>query len=119
MSPVACFAQDRIQLSKGQLCLHVICCLVAQIGLDFYESQMVGTLPNGLSNDVTSYRADAFTYETGASLGKGFGDVSGGWCTGDQVGELPLAVASFGCCFLWPLLPLGCCFFWLLLCWAQ
>ncbi|KAL3155246.1 hypothetical protein ABBQ32_013178 [Trebouxia sp. C0010 RCD-2024] len=58
-----------------------------KVGLDFYESQMVGTLPPGLSNDVTSYRGDAFTYETGeALLGKGFGDVTGGWCTGDQVG---------------------------------
>lgn len=70
---------------------HLICVSHAQVGLDFYESQMVGTLPPGLSNDV-SYRGDAFTYETGeALLGKGFGDVTGGWCTGDQVGtSLPL-----------------------------
>lgn len=49
---------------------------------------MVGDLPStGLSSDVTSYRGDAFLYEDAAvQLGKGFGDITGGWCTGDQVG---------------------------------
>ena len=50
---------------------------------------MVGTLPAGLSSDVTSYRGDAFTYETGTALNQGFGEVTGGWCTGDEVGESP------------------------------
>ena len=66
-----------------------------QTGLDFYQAQMVGTLPAGVGrrlllssgDDVTSYRGNAFTYETGAALNKGFGEVTGGWCTGDEVGE--------------------------------
>ena len=63
-------------------------CPVLQIGLDFYESQMVGVLPtSGLSSDVTSYRGSAFQYEDAAvQLGKGFGDITGGWCTGDEIG---------------------------------
>ncbi len=47
---------------------------------------MVGTLPTNLSSDV-SYRGNAFVYEaTTAQLG--FTDLSGGWCTGNEVGEL-------------------------------
>lgn len=53
--------------------------------MDFYESQMVGTLPTNLSNDV-SYRGNAFVYEDTAQLG--FADLSGGWCTGNEVGKL-------------------------------
>ncbi len=57
---------------------------VLQAGLDFYQSQMVGTLPTNLSSDV-SYRGDAFTYEADSTLD--FADLTGGWCTGDEVGE--------------------------------
>ena len=46
---------------------------------------MVGTLPTNLSNDV-SYRGNAFVYEDTAQLG--FADLSGGWCTGNEVGKL-------------------------------
>ena len=79
--------------------LHPVCfiwltrrlCSTLQIGLDFYESQMVGTLPTtGLSSDVTSYRGNAFQYEnalTQAGLLPGFANITGGWCTGDEVGE--------------------------------
>ncbi|DBA93998.1 hypothetical protein WJX77_002685 [Trebouxia sp. C0004] len=53
-------------------------------GLDFYEAQMVGTLPTNLSNDA-SYRGNAFVYE-GTTAQLGFTDLSGGWCTGNEVG---------------------------------
>ena len=80
-----------------------------QTGLDFYESQMVGTLPAGLSNDVTSYRGNAFTYETyepmnsAATAGRrlladSFGEVTGGWCTGNEVGESSFMHALISWC---------------------
>ena len=47
---------------------------------------MVGTLPADLSNDV-SYRGNAFLYE-GTTAQLGFTDLSGGWCTGNEVGKL-------------------------------
>ena len=59
--------------------------MAMQIGLDFYQAQMVGTLPTNLSSDV-SYRGNAFTYEADTALG--FSDLTGGWCTGGAVGEL-------------------------------
>ena len=55
-----------------------------QAGLDFYQAEMVGTLPTNLSSDV-AYRGNAFTYEADTLLG--FSDLTGGWCTGDEVGE--------------------------------
>jgi len=54
--------------------------------LDFYEAQMVGTLPTNLSNDV-SYRGNAFLWEA-TTPQLGFTDLSGGWCTGNEVGKL-------------------------------
>ena len=62
-------------------------CALMQAGLDFYEAQMVGTLPTTLSNDVSSYRGNAFVYEA-TTPQLGFTDLSGGWCTGDEVGKL-------------------------------
>ena len=58
--------------------------VLLQSGLDFYQAQMVGQLPSGLSNDV-SYRGNAFTYDGDTSLG--FQDLTGGWCTGNEVGK--------------------------------
>ena len=52
---------------------------------------MVGSLPAGLSSDVTSYRGNAFEYENAipqAGLLPGFANITGGWCTGEEVGEL-------------------------------
>ncbi len=46
---------------------------------------MIGTLPTNLSSDV-SYRGNAFVYED-TSDQLGFTDLSGGWCTGNEVGE--------------------------------
>ena len=60
------------------------CCGSVQTGLDFFEAQMVGTLPTNLSSDV-SYRGDAFTYEADTALN--FADLTGGWCTGNEVGK--------------------------------
>ena len=54
--------------------------------MDFYEAQMVGTLPTNLSSDV-SYRGNAFVYEA-TTPQLGFTDLSGGWCTGNEVGKL-------------------------------
>ncbi len=47
---------------------------------------MIGTLPTNLSSDV-SYRGNAFLYE-GTTAQLGFTDLSGGWCTGNEVGKL-------------------------------
>ncbi len=54
---------------------------------------MVGTLPTNLSSDV-SYRGNAFVYEA-TSDQLGFTDLSGGWCTGNEVGKLLSAQPVF------------------------
>ena len=55
-----------------------------QAGLNFYQAQMIGNVPNTLSSEA-SYRGPAFTYDADPALG--FADLTGGWCTGNEVGK--------------------------------